>query len=53
MSHEITEADKVFTVGERAWHGLDINRQGPRLTANEAKTYLDWCVKKEQTLRDG
>ena len=46
MSHEITATDKVFTVGEAAWHGLDTNRQGPRLTAEEAKAYLDWQVKK-------
>jgi hypothetical protein len=46
MSHEITSADKVFTVGEQAWHGLDDNRKGPRLTAEEAKTYLNWRVKK-------
>ncbi len=53
MSHEITETDKVFTVGERAWHGLDINHQGSRLTADEAKAFLDWRVNKEQALRDG
>src|SRR5512143_2061461 len=46
MSHEITATDTVFTVGEQAWHGLDDNRKGPRLTAEEAKAYLNWRVKK-------
>ena len=40
MSHEISDTDKVFTVGEKAWHGLDRNTQGPRLTAAQAREFL-------------
>jgi phage/plasmid-like protein (TIGR03299 family) len=43
----------MFTVGEKAWHNLDVNMQGPRLTAEEAQAYLNWRVKKEQATRDG
>ena len=50
MSHDITETDKVFTVGETAWHGLDINHQGPRLTAEQAREFLNWTVKKVPAL---
>ncbi len=46
MPREVTSADKVFTVGEQAWQNLDENRKRPRLTAGEAKAYLDWRVKK-------
>ncbi len=53
MSHEITDTDKVFTVGEQAWHGLDDNRKGPRLTAEEAKAYLNWRVKKVPATYEG
>jgi phage/plasmid-like protein (TIGR03299 family) len=53
MSHEITATDKVFTVGEQAWHGLDDNRKGQRLTAEEAKAYLDWRVKKVPAKYEG
>jgi phage/plasmid-like protein (TIGR03299 family) len=53
MSHEISATDQVFTVGEAAWHGLDHNRQGPRLTAEEAKAYLNWQVKKIPAMYEG
>lgn len=37
MSHEIYENDKIITVGEKAWHGLDDNRLAASLddVANE------------------
>ena len=53
MSHEIENTDRVFTVGEKAWHGLDDNRQGPRLTADEARQYLNWRVKKVPAMYEG
>ena len=53
MSHDITETDKVFTVGETAWHGLDINHQGPRLTAEQAREFLNWAMKKVPALYEG
>ncbi len=52
MSHGIEETDKVFTVGEQAWHGLDHNRKGPRLTAEQAREYLNWEVKKVPAVYD-
>ena len=53
MSHEITDTDKVFTVGEAAWHGLDTNIKGDRLTAAQAREFLNWHVKKVQAEYEG
>ena len=54
MSHGLTDTDKVFTVGDSAWHGLDTNFKGrARLTTDEARTFLNWRVKKEQAAREG
>jgi len=43
MSHQITDADKVFTVFRPAWHGLDTNLQ-ERLTFEQAQQFLGWEV---------
>ncbi len=53
MSHGLTETDQVFTVGQNAWHNLDVNVKGPRLTADEARAFLNWTVKKVPAMYDG
>jgi phage/plasmid-like protein (TIGR03299 family) len=51
--HGITDTDQTFTVGEQAWHNLDKNVKGrARLTADEARTFLDWKVEKAPAYYD-
>jgi phage/plasmid-like protein (TIGR03299 family) len=52
MSHEISATDQVFTAGATAWHGLDTNFK-QRLTADEARQFLDWKVKKVPIAHEG